>query len=220
VSGGAGDPGEIRARAAAKRRWWRRLLLPAAPDVLALLLAQGEVTAAGVDAFAAWSRGGGKDAAKALHAARDRAYVARRELLEALQVALSSPVDQEDLYTLSERVDRVLGEARNALREAEVLGWKPDAHAGLMGAQLAEGTRAIVDGFRLLRQVTPCTMSSATTARRWRSCSRSTTSEPSSPRRTCTAATFTWPRRSSPWPTGCGTPCCAARSTRASRAAG
>ena len=152
MSGRPSESDAIRAGASARRRWWRRLLLPAAPDVLALLLAQGEVTADGVDAFAAWSRGGGKDAAKALHAERDRAYLARRELLEALQVALSTPVDQEDLYTLSERVDRVLGEARNALREAEVLGWKPDAHAGLMGAQLAEGTRAIVDGFRLLRR--------------------------------------------------------------------
>jgi uncharacterized protein Yka (UPF0111/DUF47 family) len=138
-------------RPARRRRWWR-ILMPAAPDVLGLLAAQCEHTAAGLDAFDAWSRGGGHEAATALRAARHAAYHARRDLLEALQASLSTPVDQEDLYILSERVDRVLNEARNALREAEVLHWNPDAHAGLMGAQLANGTRALAAGLKLLRK--------------------------------------------------------------------
>jgi uncharacterized protein Yka (UPF0111/DUF47 family) len=153
VSGHADSTSDGAAAAAApRRRWWRRILLPAAPDVLALLAAQGEHTVAALTAFDGWSNGGGHEAAAALHAARDAAYQARRELLQALQAALSTPVDQEDLYILSERVDRVLNEARNALREAEVLNWKPDDHAGLMGAQLAEGTRALAVGFDLLRE--------------------------------------------------------------------
>lgn len=135
-----------------RRRWWRRILLPAVPDVLALLAAQGKHTVAALTAFDGWSNGGGREAAAALDAARDAAYRARRELLQALQAALSTPVDQEDLYILSERVDRVLNEARNALREAEALNWKPDNHAGLMGAQLAEGTRVLLAGFDLLRE--------------------------------------------------------------------
>jgi uncharacterized protein Yka (UPF0111/DUF47 family) len=126
--------------------------MPAPPDVLALLTSQGEHTAAGLDAFDAWSRGGGHEAATALRDARHAAYHARRDLVEALQAALSTPVDQEDLYVLSERVDRVLNEARNALREAEVLNWTPDAHAGLMAVQLANGTRALVAGFKLLHK--------------------------------------------------------------------
>jgi uncharacterized protein Yka (UPF0111/DUF47 family) len=138
------------ARRLTKRTWWRHLLLPAAPDVLALLVAQGELTAAGLDAFAAWSNGEGHKAAKAVRDAREEGYAARRELLQALQVALSTPVDQEDLFTLSERVDRVLDEVRNALREAEVLDWKPDDHAGFMAAQLAEGMHAIAKGLELL----------------------------------------------------------------------
>jgi uncharacterized protein Yka (UPF0111/DUF47 family) len=144
------DQGPARPPAPRRRRW--RILMPAAPDVLGLLAAQGEHTAVGLDAFDAWSRGGGHEAATAVRAARHAAYHARRDLLEALQAALSTPVDQEDVYILSERVDRVLNEARNALREAEVLHWTPDAHAGLMGAQLADGTRALVAGFKLLRK--------------------------------------------------------------------
>jgi hypothetical protein len=120
--------------------------------VLGLLVVQGELTVAGLTAFDEWSHGGGRDAAKALGSARHAAYHARRELLEALQAALSTPVDQEDLYTISERVDRVLTEARNAVREAEALNWTPDAHAATMGTQLADGTRALAAGLTLLRK--------------------------------------------------------------------
>ena len=92
-----------------------------------------------------------REAAAAVRSARNEAYSARRELLAALQVALSTPVDQENLaYTLSERVDRLLEVARHAGREAEVLGWTPDIHAGTMGDRLAEGTRALLAGFDLL----------------------------------------------------------------------
>ncbi len=136
--------------APAARRRWRRMFLPAVPDVLALLVEQGESSVTGMIAFAAWSHDGGPEAAAAVRSARDEAYSARREMLAALQVALSTPVDQEDLYTLSERVDRILEVARHAVREAEVLGWTPDVHAGTMGDRLAEGTRALVAGFDLL----------------------------------------------------------------------
>jgi uncharacterized protein Yka (UPF0111/DUF47 family) len=126
------------------------MFLPAVPDVLTLLLAQGELCVTGMDAFAAWSHDGGAETAGAVRSARDEVYDARRELLAALQVALSTPVDQEDLYTLSERLDRILEVAMHAVREAEVLGWTPDAHAGTMGDRLAEGTRALHAGFGLL----------------------------------------------------------------------
>jgi hypothetical protein len=126
------------------------MFLPAAPDVLALLIAQGESSLAGMTAFAEWSHGGDPEAAAAVSSARNEAYSARRELQAALQVALSTPVDQENLYTLSERVDRILEVARHAVREAEVLDWTPDIHAGTMGDRLAEGTRALIEGFDLL----------------------------------------------------------------------
>ena len=149
------DPPSDRVRASKtrpRRHWWSRVLLPQSTDVLALLVAQGELTVAGFDAFKAWSRGEGADAAAAVRAADHQAYHARRELLAALQAALSTPLDQEDIYGLSERIDRTLTVARNTVRESEVLGWTPDAHAAEMGERLAEGTRALVTGFGLLRK--------------------------------------------------------------------
>jgi uncharacterized protein len=144
-----GDSGRAPTPEPARRRWWR-MALPALPDVLALLVTQGELSVSGLAAFDAWSHGGGPEAAAAVRSAQLEAYSARRELLAALQAALSTPVDQEDLYSLSERVDRILNQASNTVREAEVLGWTPDAHAGMMCERLAEGTRALIAGFELL----------------------------------------------------------------------
>jgi uncharacterized protein Yka (UPF0111/DUF47 family) len=145
------DPARASRPVPTRRRWWR-VLLPHPPDVLALLVAQGELTVVGFDAFKAWSHGGGADAAAAVRAADHQAYDARRELLAALQAALSTPLDQEDIYVLSERIDRTLTVARNTVRESEVLGWTPDAHAAQMGDRLADGVRALVTGFGLLRK--------------------------------------------------------------------
>jgi uncharacterized protein Yka (UPF0111/DUF47 family) len=146
------DPARASKTRPTRRRWWRRVLLPRGTDVLALLVAQGELTVVGLDAFKAWSHGEGAEAAKAIRAADHQAYHARRELLTALQAALSTPLDQEDIYVLSERIDRTLTIARNTVRESEVLGWTPDAHAAQMGDRVAGGAHALVTGFGLLRK--------------------------------------------------------------------
>jgi uncharacterized protein Yka (UPF0111/DUF47 family) len=145
------DPARTSKVKPTRHRWWQ-VLLPHDLDVLALLVAQGELTVAGFDAFKAWSHGAGHDAATAIRASDHQAYQARRELLAALQAALSTPLDQEDIYALSERIDRTLTVARNTVRESEVLGWTPDAHAADMSDRLAEGAHALVTGFGMLRK--------------------------------------------------------------------
>lgn len=131
-------------------RWWRTLLPGSGPDALALLVAQGALTQEGLAHFARWSESGSADASAEVRRCRAEAYQARRALLAALQSALSTPLDQEDLYILSERLDRILNEAKDAVREAEVLGWPPDLHARAMGQHLADGTVALVTAFGML----------------------------------------------------------------------
>jgi uncharacterized protein Yka (UPF0111/DUF47 family) len=139
-----------RASVTAGRRSRWRLFLPKLPDVVALLAIQGDHSVAGMDAFARWSQSGEIGEADAMRASQQEAYDARRQLLTSLQAVMSSPIDQEDLYVLSERVDRVLTQARHVLREAEVLRWSPNASTAAMGAKLASGTRALAGGCRLL----------------------------------------------------------------------
>ncbi len=137
-------------RGAIRRLRWKRLFLPVVPDVIALLGSQAELSAAGMVAFESWSKGAGSAAADAVRSAQHDAYDARRELLAALQSALSTPIDQEDLFVISERIDRVVVQARNVVREGEVLGWEPDSHAATMSGHLSVGTRAVTSGVALL----------------------------------------------------------------------
>lgn len=124
--------------------------LPEHPDVLGLLHRQATVTLGGMEAFATWSRTGEDDAAQAVRDAERTADDVRRELLRALSTALTSPVDQEDLYWLSERLDTVINGAKNIVRESEVLGVPPDEHAAAMGKLAFEAAGLLAAGFEQL----------------------------------------------------------------------
>lgn len=109
------------------------------PDVLGLLDEQAKVTVEGMRAFASWSSGGVDDGEK-VRDCEHRADDARRALAEALRTVLVSPLEPEDLYTMSERLDVVVNGAKNVVRDAEALGWQPDEAAAAMAALLLGGT--------------------------------------------------------------------------------
>jgi uncharacterized protein Yka (UPF0111/DUF47 family) len=129
------------------RGLFRRFFLSAAPDVVGLLLAQGKLSLLAMETFARWSTTGDHAEIESLRAIDERADDARRALLAALRSALSSPIDQEDLYILSERCDRVVNAAKNLSAEAEALAWNPDTHAAGMASHLCTAMSRLVDGF-------------------------------------------------------------------------
>ena len=116
----------------------RRLpwFLPHRIDILGLLRTQVDVTVLGLAAFADWSRTGSEQDADRVRAAEHEGDAARRALLEALTVALTAPIEQEDAYALSERTDEVLDRAKDTVRTAQALDWKPDMHAAEMGERV------------------------------------------------------------------------------------
>ncbi len=123
--------------------------LPHTPDLIGLLKAQADVTIRGMDAFAAWSAGDkakGDELRQAEHDADD----ARRNLQRELRAAFSTPLDPEDIYELSERLDIVLNAAKNAVREADVMDLVPDAALAQMAAQATAGIRHIADAFAVI----------------------------------------------------------------------
>jgi len=111
------------------RRHW---FLPETPDVIDTLSRQAEVTVTGLTAMVAWACGTGTGAP--VREAEHQADAIRRELSGQLRVAFSTPVDQEDLFTLSERLDMVLNTAKNVVREAEALEVAPDPALADMAA--------------------------------------------------------------------------------------
>lgn len=114
--------------------------LPEAPDVLAMLHAQFEVTLEGLTAFARWAGAGGDaDAALAVRDSEHRADERKVELRRALRSAFSTPLDSEDLYMISERLDNVMNEAKNTVREADLMMVEPDTSTARMSALVLEG---------------------------------------------------------------------------------
>src|SRR5690606_18586884 len=119
-----------------------RWFLPDTPDVLGMLVAQAGVTVEGMDALVRWAEGdagAGDEVRDAEHRADDHKHDLRR----ALRSSLLTPLDAEDLYALSERLDAALNQAKDAVREAEVMEMSPGDAEHQMAEMLAEGTRLL-----------------------------------------------------------------------------
>src|ERR1700690_2177784 len=121
-------------------------LLPAESDVLAILRVQATTTVEGMEALVAWARGDRSGSGR-LRDADHRADVPKRGLRVAGRRAFIAPIPPEDLFVLSGRLDSVLNEAKDAVREAEVLGMHPDAPIAAMSERIAEGVRRISRAF-------------------------------------------------------------------------
>ncbi len=113
------------------------------PDLLELLDRQMDATLTGIRAFAAWSHSGDDDDAQAVRDAEHAADEARRTLAQTLRKVLVPPLEPEDLYTMSERLDVVINRAKGAVRDAQSIGWTPDEPAAAIADALLAGVERI-----------------------------------------------------------------------------
>ena len=127
-----------------------RWFLPQTPDVLGTLCRQSAVTMEGLTAFVDWSAGS-TERAKAVRDAEHAADDVRRQLQRELREAFTVPIDAEDLYTLSERLDAVLNGAKDVVREADVMGMQPDSHLATMAQTIHAAVEHIGAAFEALR---------------------------------------------------------------------
>jgi len=129
----------------APRHWF----LPESPDVLGLLRRQVAVTIDGIDAFAAWAAGE-DDAGRTVRKLEHRADDVKRDLHRELRDAFVTPLEPEDLFALSRAVDRILNQAKDLVRESEVMSCPPDTPVAEMAALLADSVRALGDAIARL----------------------------------------------------------------------
>jgi uncharacterized protein Yka (UPF0111/DUF47 family) len=129
-----------------KRSSW---FLPENPDVLDMLCRQAAVTCEGMAALVGWANAE-PDAAQRVRDCEHRADDAKRELRLALTDAFITPIDSEDIYVMSERLDAVLNGAKDTVREAEVMGMEPDEAMAAMATLLADGARQLATAFERL----------------------------------------------------------------------
>ena len=129
-----------------KRSSW---FLPENPDVLDMLCRQAAVTFEGMVALVGWANAE-PDAAQRVRDLEHQADHAKRELRLALTNAFITPIDAEDLYVMSERLDAVLNGAKDTVRESEVMGIPPDQAVAAMAALLADGAGQLATAFERL----------------------------------------------------------------------
>jgi len=163
-----------------------RWFLPETPDVIGMLQRQAEATASGMDAFAAWAAGDvtrAEDVRTAEHDCDDL----RRQLVDAVRDAFTTPLEPEDLFQLSRDLDRVINGAKDTVRESEVMQFPPTVlhrrwprssrrgfstcampSLGSMAAVIAMGSPPTLP----MRRSSPSAGSSASTAAPWAICWR------------------------------------------------
>lgn len=141
----------------------KRWFLPEQPDVLGLLRRQMAVTREGVDVLAEWARGDASvaDRIRALEHTGDEL---KRELEVALTTAFTTPVEAEDLYSLSRGVDWILNHAKDLVRESEVMATPPDGALREMCEELARSVRLLEEAITGLGTGSPETTEKASEA--------------------------------------------------------
>ncbi len=128
-----------------------RWFLPEAPDVLGMLVAQADVSVEAVQALVRWAEGD-PDAADQVRDAEHRADDHKSDLRAALRSSFLTPLNAEDLYALSERMDAAVNQTKDAVREAEVMAMDPGPAEREMAELLAEGMGHLATAFRALAQ--------------------------------------------------------------------
>jgi uncharacterized protein Yka (UPF0111/DUF47 family) len=121
------------------RKHW---LLPETPDVVGLLRAQVAVTIEGLDVFASWADGD-TTASDTIREVEHRGDAAKRELLGALRAAFVTPLEPEDVFSLSRGIDWILDYARDLVSESQVMDCPPDEVIARMARLLAQAVRDI-----------------------------------------------------------------------------
>jgi uncharacterized protein len=126
-----------------------RWFLPEQPDLLGMLRQQLDVTREGMDTLVEWTRG---DVTKgdAIRALEHRADEHKRELEAALTTAFTTPLEPEDLYTLSRGIDWILTHSKDLVRESDVMACPPDPPLADMCEQLAKSVHLVSDAVALL----------------------------------------------------------------------
>jgi uncharacterized protein Yka (UPF0111/DUF47 family) len=114
-----------------------------------MLREQAEVTVAGMAAFVEWTDGDlarESEVRDAEHAADE----ARRTLIAAVREAFTTPLPPEDLFEISHGLDEVINGAKNAVREAALMGLLPNDRMAEMAGHLEQGVRELAVAFAAL----------------------------------------------------------------------
>ncbi len=117
-----------------------------------LLTLQSTKTLNGLDALWNFVENGSKENANAVRTIEREADELRRILIEELDKTFVTPIDREDIYSLSRAVDDIVDYANTTVDEMEIYEIKGDAHIKEMVNILRKAAGEINDAVKILKE--------------------------------------------------------------------
>lgn len=134
--------------------WWSRLwrqVVPATPDFHALLEAQADNLRSTVAALVDYLQECDPSLAPRIHDLVEQGHGMRTRNLTMLHRTFVTPIDREDIYSLTMTIDHILDYVKNTVREVEVLQVKSDQWMHRMANELSEGVASLALGIARFR---------------------------------------------------------------------
>jgi len=129
---------------------FRNPLKPRHDKSVERLINQANACVTGLTALLEFSRAPCEAAAKIVKDAEEQGDEERRLLIDELNRTFVTPMDREDIYTLSRAVDDLLDYAHTTVDEMGLLGVEPNEHLEKMAQLLLDAAREIQQALQRL----------------------------------------------------------------------
>jgi len=132
-----------------RRRFWQSIF-PPQHDFFGLLRQQADRTLDSLEELLAWMRTDDPERGARVRQIEHECDDIRGQVEKELHQAFATPIDREDIFNVSRRLDEVVNYAKNTVREMEIFDVKADAGMIAMAEILVGGGRALRDAFHHL----------------------------------------------------------------------
>lgn len=112
-------------------------------DFFKLLSEQAELTLCGIEALICFFKNKDEANASKLVDFENRADESRRILIDELNKTFATPMDREDIFSLSRAIDDIIDYGKSTVDEMKIFEVTPNDYLIKMGDVLAKGTREI-----------------------------------------------------------------------------
>lgn len=133
--------------------WLSKMFRPAQADRFYALLFQHAALLCEASAkLLAYIETGDAKLSDQVHDIENQGDLTLRDMIDALQDTFVTPIDRQDLYSLSEAMDRMLDYLNNAARELKIFAIGATPEMVEMGRILSEATNSILDAVTALQK--------------------------------------------------------------------
>jgi len=131
---------------------WKEFFKPRGNRFIKLLEGQAAKTVEGLENLEAYMRDNSRENAEEVHRTEEEADELRRILIDELNRTFVTPIDREDIFSLSRTIDDILDYADTTVDEMYVLGVQPNKYLREMASLLREAGMEIDAAIQRLEQ--------------------------------------------------------------------